>query len=71
MNVSYPPAQDAATAAEAVRSILVQYDPLPAVVDVLEALRPEAPLVHEAVASYHGVNPQHIAGNICYRSSVA
>jgi CO/xanthine dehydrogenase Mo-binding subunit len=64
-------AQDAATAAEAVRCITVQYEPLPAVVDVLDAIRPEAPIVHEELASYPGVNPQHVAGNICYRTSVA
>ena len=64
-------AQDAATAAEAVRCITVQYEPLPAVVDVLDAIQPEAPIVHEDLASYPGVNLQHIAGNICYRTSVA
>ena len=52
-------AQDAATAAEAVRCITVQYEPLPAVVDVLDAIRPEAPIVHEDLASYPGVNPAH------------
>jgi CO/xanthine dehydrogenase Mo-binding subunit len=64
-------AQDAATAAEAARRITVQYEPLPAVVDVLDAIQPEAPILHEELASYPGVNPDHIAGNICYRTSVA
>src|SRR5262245_3751503 len=64
-------AQDAATAAEAVQRIRVEYDPLPVVVDVLAAVQPEAPILHEELASYPGVKPQHVAGNICYRSSVA
>ena len=64
-------AQDAATAAAAVRCITVQYEPLPAVVDVLDAIQPGAPIFHEDLASYPGVNPAHVAGNICYRTSVA
>ncbi|HEY7494347.1 MAG TPA: xanthine dehydrogenase family protein molybdopterin-binding subunit [Candidatus Tectomicrobia bacterium] len=63
-------AQDAATAAEAVQRIRVEYDPLPVVVDVLAAVQPGAPILHEDLASYPGANPQHVAGNICYRSSV-
>jgi CO/xanthine dehydrogenase Mo-binding subunit len=63
-------AQDAATAAEAVQRIRVEYEPLPVVVDVLAAVQPGAPILHEELASYPGVNPQHVAGNICYRTSV-
>ena len=64
-------AVDVATAAEAVRRIRVEYEPLPAVVDVLEAIQPGAPLVHEELRTYPGVDPAHVDGNICYRSRVA
>jgi CO/xanthine dehydrogenase Mo-binding subunit len=64
-------AQDTAIAEEATRRITVEYEPLPAVVDVLAAVQPGAPILHEDLAHYPGVNPAHIAGNICYRSSVA
>jgi CO/xanthine dehydrogenase Mo-binding subunit len=64
-------ALDAATAAAAVRCIQVQYEPLPAVLDVLDAIQPGAPILHEDLASYPGINPAHVAGNICYRTSTA
>jgi xanthine dehydrogenase molybdenum-binding subunit len=64
-------AVDPQTAEEAVRRIRVIYDPLPAVTDVLEAIKPDAPIVHERLATYPGVNPAHIRGNICARSMVA
>lgn len=63
-------ATDPETAEEAVRRIRVDYEPLPAVMDVLEAIKPDAPILHEHLASYPGVNPAHIQGNICARSSV-
>ncbi len=60
-------ALDEATAAEAIRLIAVEYDPLPAVLDAVQATRPGAPLVHESLGSY-----RHAAGitpipstNIC------
>lgn len=58
-------------AAEAVRLINVDYEPLPAVVDVLEAIKPGAPILHENLASYPGVEPADIDGNICRRTTVA
>jgi carbon-monoxide dehydrogenase large subunit len=64
-------AVDQQTAEEAVRRIHVVYDPLPAVTDVLEAIKPDAPIVHEQLATYPGVNPAHIRGNICSQSMVA
>jgi CO/xanthine dehydrogenase Mo-binding subunit len=64
-------AVDVATAAEAVRLIKVAYEPLPAVVDVLDAVQPGAPILHEDLASIPGVRPEHIDGNICYRTTVA
>lgn len=63
-------ATDPETAEEAVRRIRVTYEPLPAVMDVLEAIKPEAPILHEHLASYSGVNPAHVHGNICAQSAV-
>jgi CO/xanthine dehydrogenase Mo-binding subunit len=59
------------TAEEAARCIRVTYEPLPAVMDVQEAIKPEAPLLHEDLATYVGVNPAHVQGNICAQSVVA
>ncbi len=41
---------------EALESIDVEYEPLPAVFDPLEAIKPEAPLLHPDYASYQGPN---------------
>jgi carbon-monoxide dehydrogenase large subunit len=46
-------ATDAATARDALDLIEVDYDELPAVVDVEAALEPGAPLVHEALGTNH------------------
>jgi len=64
-------ATDLATAEAAAQCIRVTYEPLPAVLDVLEALKPDAPLLHEDLATYAGVNPVHVRGNVCAQSVVA
>ncbi len=64
-------ATDVETAAEAVRQIQVDYEPLPAVLDVLDAIQPDAPILHEELASYAGVDPAQIDGNICRHITVA
>ena len=64
-------ATDRATAEAAAQCIRVTYEPLPAVLDVLEALKPEAPLLHENLATYAGVNPAQVHGNVCAQSVVA
>ena len=64
-------ATDLATAEAAAQCIRVTYEPLPAVLDVLEALKPDAPLLHEDLATYAGVNPAHVRGNVCAQSVVA
>jgi CO/xanthine dehydrogenase Mo-binding subunit len=60
-------AVDEETAEEALRLIKVEYEELPAVLDVHEAVKPGAVLIHEKLETYHcqpGVNP--IKGtNIC------
>lgn len=45
-------AEDLEAAEEAVELIEVEYEPLPAVLDVREALKPDAPLVHEELGEY-------------------
>mgnify|MGYP000867193733 CR=1 FL=1 len=45
-------AVDAETAQKAVDLIEVEYEPLPAVLDVKEAIKPESPLVHEKLGEY-------------------
>lgn len=60
-------AVDEETAEEALELIAVEYEVLPPVFDMMEAIKPEAPLLHEKLGSYHrapGIEP--IAGtNIC------
>lgn len=60
-------AVDEETAEEAIGLIRVEYEELSPLVDVLEATRPGAPLVHEALADYsHAPGIAPIAGtNIC------
>src|SRR5262245_18867764 len=64
-------AVDPEIAEEAVRRIHVVYDPLPAVTHVLEAIKTDAPILHEQLATYPGLNPAHIRGNICAQAMVA
>ena len=45
---------DLDTAEEALQLIDVEYEELPAVFDPIAAMRPEAPLLHDDVASYAG-----------------
>src|SRR5262245_58777709 len=64
-------ATDRAAAEAAAQCIRVTYEPLPPVLDVLEALKPEAPLLHENLATYAGVNSAQVHGNVCAQSVVA
>ena len=66
-------ADDEATAAEALELIETEYQELPAVIDIADAIAPDAPLVHEQVAEadeLHGYAyrvPDEFRGtNICY-----
>jgi len=71
-------AVDEATAEEALSLIDVEYDELPAVTSIEEALAPDAPLVHDSSFSggemmgQHYEAPKEFAGsNLCYRFSYA
>ena len=45
-------AKDEESAEEAARLVEVEYEPMPGIFDVLDAIRDSAPLVHEEMASY-------------------
>ncbi|MBI4527478.1 MAG: xanthine dehydrogenase family protein molybdopterin-binding subunit [Deltaproteobacteria bacterium] len=66
-------AEDESTAAEALELIRVEYDELPSVTNIDEALAPGAPLVHEVSSTggemhgYHYEIPDEFRGtNVCY-----
>src|SRR5438105_9190717 len=53
-------AEDVDTAAEAARLVEVEYEELPAVFDAVEALQPDAPLVHEQIVGRYEMPPNPI-----------
>lgn len=57
-------AVDEIAALEALGLIQVEYEDLPAVTDPLDALKPEAPLVHPELPSYEGY-VAGMGGNVC------
>ncbi|MEW6663639.1 MAG: molybdopterin cofactor-binding domain-containing protein [Thermodesulfobacteriota bacterium] len=57
-------AVDEATAEKALDLIKVEYEPLPPIFDMEEALKPDAPLIHEQVESYHSVYEIIRYGNV-------
>jgi CO/xanthine dehydrogenase Mo-binding subunit len=65
-------AESAREAEEAAAAVFVDYEELPAVLDVREAMRRDAPLVHESHelastgAAYFGLRPQQ-GTNVCHR----
>ncbi|MCC6608599.1 MAG: xanthine dehydrogenase family protein molybdopterin-binding subunit [Burkholderiales bacterium] len=66
-------AADEETAARAAELIEVEYDPLPAVFDPLEALAPDAPIVHEGLAGYTTLferTARAMRGNVNYQAEI-
>jgi CO/xanthine dehydrogenase Mo-binding subunit len=59
-------ARDAHTAEQALRLIEVVYEVLPAVVDVLEAAQPGAPLLHEKMTTRSLAGPSAAPSNLAY-----
>ncbi len=55
---------DEATAERALGLIRVRYEELPAIYDIEDALKPDAPLIHEDVRSYHSVYEMERYGNV-------
>jgi CO/xanthine dehydrogenase Mo-binding subunit len=72
--VGQPVAAVAATTPEAaeagVQAIEMEYAPLPAVLDVVAALAPGAPLLHEAWQTYAAIPILHRDGNVCNRARI-
>ncbi|MBI2848919.1 MAG: xanthine dehydrogenase family protein molybdopterin-binding subunit [Chloroflexi bacterium] len=58
-------AVDEETAQEAIELIEVEYEELPAVFDPLEAMSPDAPLIHQDVGNYNCTFPAIRHGNVC------
>lgn len=67
-------AQDEETAAAAVKLIEVEYDPLPAVFDPLQAMQPGAPVLHENLKGYTTLferTARAMSGNVNYQADIA
>lgn len=64
-------AVDAATARRAALAIEVEYEPLPAVLSIDEALAHDAPILHEEFAGYIKTVAGGGSGNVVFRSSVS
>jgi CO/xanthine dehydrogenase Mo-binding subunit len=60
-------AEDVATAEQALELVEVEYEELPAVFDPEEALKPEAPLIHEDLGKYQAISAVKVipGTNIC------
>lgn len=74
-HIGEPVAAVAATskkiAEKAVRLIEVEYEDLPAVLHIDEALKPDAPLIHPDVETYAGIFPYIKYGNVCMDARVS
>jgi len=55
-------------AEEALDLIEVEYEELPAVFDPEEALKPDAPILHEHLEEYETMYPMDLGGNVCSRT---
>jgi CO/xanthine dehydrogenase Mo-binding subunit len=63
-------AVDQRTALEALKLIEIEYEPLPAVLDLDQALAPDAPIIHEALASYFKIFDCRFSGNVLSEQSI-
>jgi CO/xanthine dehydrogenase Mo-binding subunit len=61
-------AESEAIARQAAQATVVEYEELPAVLSPEEALKPDAPIVHEDVAAYFKVFDAGSEGNLCSRT---
>lgn len=57
-------------AEEALQLIEVEYEELPAVFDPMEAMKPDAPLIHEELNSYFAIFPAVREGNVCSKTTL-
>ena len=63
-------ARDPETAWRAARAIEIDYEPLPTVLSIDEALAAKAPLVHEDLANYVKIAPSFSHGNVLWQCRV-
>src|SRR5262249_30490054 len=63
-------ARDPETAWHAARTIEINYEPLPTVLSIDEALAANAPLVHEDLANYVKIAPSFSHGNVLWQCRV-
>src|SRR5262249_11015668 len=63
-------ARDPETAWRAARAIEIDYEPLPTVLSIDEALAADAPLVHQALAGYVKIAPSFSQGNALWQCRV-
>jgi CO/xanthine dehydrogenase Mo-binding subunit len=61
---------DREIAEEALQLIDVEYEELPAVFDPIEAMRSDAPLLHEELSSYFSIFPAVQEGNVCSKTTL-
>jgi CO/xanthine dehydrogenase Mo-binding subunit len=61
---------DLETAWRATRAIEIDYEPLPAVLTIDEALAADAPLVHEDLANYVKIAPSFSTGNVLWQCRI-
>jgi len=58
-------------AEKALNLIDVEYEDLPAVLDIEDALKPDAPMLHPDVESYGAVDPYVKYGNVCMDAKIS
>ena len=63
-------ATDMQTAREAARLIAIEYEPLPSVLSIDEALDPASSLIHEDLAEYFRLKPSSFEGNSLWKASI-
>lgn len=58
-------------AEKAIKLIEVEYENLPAILDIDNALKPDAPILHPDVGSYGGIHPYIKYGNVCMDAKIS
>lgn len=64
-------ATDLQSARRAAQLIQVEYEPLPNVLSIDQALQPDAPLIHEDLADYFRLKPSSFEGNALWKASIS
>ena len=64
-------ARDAETARQAAQAIEIDYEPLPAVLTIDDALAANAPLIHEDLANYVKIAPSFSNGNVLWQCRIS